>query len=142
MVTIEARATGRRRPVIPRWQIPLPPEFTGAGTPRTLRELIAAIVEEEVRAFRERQVERRLVRVLSESEIEAQAQRGRIDSGGRTLKQEVDEGVAVGVALQGFEDGLYLVLIDERQQRDLDEQVFLAPDSTVTFLRLVPLVGG
>jgi hypothetical protein len=142
MLTIEARATGRRRPLIPQWQIPLPPEFTGAGRPVTLRELIAAVVEEEVLAFRERQVERRLVRVLSESEIEAQTQRGRIDSGGRTLKQEVDEGAAVGVALQGFEDGLYLVLIDEQQQRDLDEQVFLAPDSTVTFLRLVPLAGG
>jgi hypothetical protein len=76
MLTIEARLTGRRRPLIPHWQIPLPPEFTGAGRPRTLRELIAAIVEEEVRAVRERQVERRVVRVLSESEIEAQAQRG------------------------------------------------------------------
>jgi hypothetical protein len=50
--------------------------------------------------------------------------------------------VAVGTAIEAFEDGLFLVLVDGRQQTDLDAQVFVAADSTVTFVRLVALSGG
>ena len=142
MVTIDVRAPGRRRPLIPQWQIPLPPDAADRAEPLTLRALIARIVRDEVAAFRARQADRRLVHVLTADEVAEGAARGKVDMGGRTLDQEVDEGRAVGTALQAFEDGLYLVLIDGREQRDLDEQVFLGPDSSVTFLRLVMLAGA
>ena len=142
MITVEARATGRRRPLVPAWQIPLDPPYAEGGEALTLRRLISRFVREEVRAFRERQNERRLLHVLSQRDIETGVERGRIDSGGRVLYQDVDEDDSVGVALEGFEDGLYLVLIDGLHHKDLDEQVFPGPDSTVTFLRLVPLAGG
>lgn len=142
MVTIDVRAPGRRRPLIPQWQIPLPPDPSGRAEPLTLRALISRIVGEEVEAFRHRQDERRLVHVLTTDEIERGTARGKVDPGGRTLDQVVDTGQAVGVALQAFEDGLYLVLLDGREQRDLDEQIFLGPDSHVTFLRLVLLAGA
>lgn len=48
----------------------------------------------------------------------------------------------MATALEAFEDGLYLVVVDEREQRSLDAQVFLQPDSTVAFVRLVMLAGG
>lgn len=51
-------------------------------------------------------------------------------------------GQAIGTALRAFEDGLYLVILDGKEQRDLDEQVFPGPDSHVTFLRLVMLAGA
>jgi hypothetical protein len=34
------------------------------------------------------------------------------------------------------------VILDGREQRNLDEQIFPSPDSHVTFLRLVMLAGG
>ena len=142
MLTIEARTAGKRRALIPNWQIPLPPERAGRSEPLTLRSLIGRIVRAEVDAFRERQAERRLVRVLSEPLIAEGATRGRIDPGGRELDQHVDPEAAVGTAIQAFEDQLYLVLIDGREHRDLDEQVFPGPDSTITFLRLVMLSGA
>ena len=80
--------------------------------------------------------------MLSAAEIGEGATRGRIDSGGRQLHQTVDEGQAIGTALQAFEDGLYLVILDGREQRDLDEQVFPGPDSHLTFLRLTMLAGA
>jgi len=83
-----------------------------------------------------------MVQVLSAKEIEAGAARGKVDSGGRDLNQEVDEEEAVGVALQAFEDGLYLVIIDDREYRELDAEVFLQPESRITFLRLIMLAGG
>jgi hypothetical protein len=51
------------------------------------------------------------------------------------IEDGADE-IAVAVALQAFEDGLYLVLIDGRRQRRLDAPVQLGADSTLTFLRL------
>lgn len=142
LLTIDARAPGRRRPLIPQWQIPLPPDPLGRGEPLTLRALISRIVAAEVAAFRERQEQRNLVRVLSAAEIDEGARRGKVDAGGRELHQTVDEGQAIGTALQAFEDGLYLVVLDGREQRDLDEQVFPGPDSHLTFLRLVMLAGA
>jgi hypothetical protein len=142
MLTIEARATGRRRPLVPHWQLPLFDDaFTGA--PLTLRELIARIVREEVVAFEERRRERALLRVLSERELEAGVERGRVVPGdGGGVGQRVDAEAAVGTALQAFEDGVYFVFVDGRQHERLEEQVFLGADSTVTFVRLVPLAGG
>ena len=40
------------------------------------------------------------------------------------------------------EDGLYLVIIDEDEQKSLDAQVFLQEDSRLTFIRLTLLAGG
>ena len=142
LLTIDAKAPGRRRPLIPQWQIPLPPDPTGRAEPLTLRTLISRIVASEVAAFRERQETRNLVRVLSAQEIDEGAARGKVDSGGRQLHQDVSEGQAIGTALHAFEDGLYLVILDGREQRHLDEQIFPGPDSHLTFLRLVMLAGA
>ena len=143
VLTICARTVGRRKPLVPDWQIPWPPEENGdGGESLTLRELIARIVREEVRAFKERQEARKFVRVLTEKEMEAGLEKGRVDSGGRETYQEVDAETAVGTALEAFEDGLYLVFLDEEEQRDLDRQVFLRPDSKLTFVRLTLLAGA
>ncbi|MBN1342094.1 MAG: hypothetical protein JXQ73_05410 [Phycisphaerae bacterium] len=139
---ISTRALGRRRPLLDDWSTSLPPEVGDGGTPLTLRALISRIVLDEVASFRGRQKARRFVHVLTARQIEQGAQRGKIDMGGRDLDQTVDDEEAVGAALQAFEDGLYLVIIDEEEHRDLDRQVFLKADSRITFLRLVMLAGG
>ena len=141
MLTIEAKATGRRNPLAPQWGFPLPPDWAG-GEGLTLRVLIDRIVREQVAAFKERQAEARFLQVLTERQIEDGAQAGRIVSGGQNLKQHVDLDAAVATALLGFEDGLYLALIDGVQYHALEEPVRLRPDSTVTFVRLVALSGG
>lgn len=133
---------------MPDWSIPWPPDGTegGAGRgghePLTLRDLITRIVLQEVEGFRKRQVERRLARVLTEQQLEQGLARGRVDAGGRDLMQAVDDDDAVGAALQAFEDGLYLVILDGEEQRDLDRQVYVRPDSHLVFVRLVMLAGG
>lgn len=142
-ITISVRAVGRRKQLLNDWSIALPPaDDRGSGGPLTLRDLITRIVLDEVRRFRKRQAQKRLVHVLSAGQMQAGAERGKIDSGGRDLDQKVDEEQAVGAALEAFEDGLYLVLIDGAEQRDLETEVYLRPDSRITFLRLVMLSGG
>lgn len=136
---IEAKLVGQRRPLFDGWRIDIP-DFKGDHL--RLRDLITRVVLEEVEAFKKWQQERRLARVLSPAEIEAGRITGKIDSGERDLQQTVDLDVAVGTALQAFEDSLYYVFVDGVQQTNLDSEVFLHTESQITFLRLVALAGG
>jgi hypothetical protein len=142
MITIQGKALGQRRSLFADWSIPIPPEAGDGEGGLALRDLIARVVRAEVAAFRDRQEERWLVRVLSATEIAQAAARGKVEMGGRDLDQEVDEEQAVAAALQAFEDGIYLVAVDGREIRDLDQSVYLNQDSRVTFIRLALLAGG
>jgi hypothetical protein len=141
MITISGKTLGKKKPLFADWSIPFPPDL-GDGGALTLRDLIARIVRGEVEAFQTRQREQVLVRALSAVDVEQGALRGKISAGGRNLQQPVSADDAVATALQAFEDGLYLVIVDGTEQRDLDQQVFLQPDSRVAFVRLALLAGG
>ncbi len=139
---ISGKAIGARKPLFADWSIPVPPEWSN-GDDVTLRDLIDKVVRTEVKAFRERQEDHQVFRTLTARQIAAGAEKGKIEMGGREVPlQEVEEDQAVAVACQAFEDGIYLVIIDDQQQRELDRQVFLQPDSRVTFVRLTLLAGG
>jgi hypothetical protein len=142
MVTISGRTLGRKKALFADWSIPFPPDLDEGGDRLTLRDLIGRIVRAEVQAFRDRQEEGKLVRALTAIDIDKGVTRGKVAMGGRDLKQTVDEDNAVGTALQAFEDGLYLVILDGEEQRELDRQVHLQTDSRVTFVRLAMLAGG
>lgn len=142
MITVEGKAMGSRRPLFADWSIPFPPDLRGEGDHLTLRDLIARVVRAEVEAFRRRQSDRKLIKALSADDIAKGVASGKVDMGGSDVEQEVDEDQSVGAALQAFEDGMYLVVVDGEEQRELDRAVFLRPDSRVTFIRLTLLAGG
>jgi hypothetical protein len=146
MLTIEGRIFGRKRPLFDDFTIPLPPEWEDGGEtrgePLTLRGLITRIVQEEVRAFNERQEARRLTQALTQADIERGLMRGKVDMGGHSAPHRATAEAAVGAALLAFEDGLYYVFVDDEQQTNLDREVYVRPDSRVMFLRLVALAGG
>ncbi len=141
---IETRVLGKKARPLDRWSVTdLPPASPrDGGDSTTLRALIARIVRHEVAAFARREQARRLVRGLSPSEISEAQQRGKIDPGGRPSGAPVDPEEAVATALQGFEDGLYLVVIDGVEQRDLDASVFITDASELVFIRLTFLAGA
>jgi hypothetical protein len=140
-LTISARAMGRRKPLLPDWSLPLPPGEPG-GEPITLRRVITRIVHRELGEFERRREERRFVRILTERQIEEGLTRGRVDPGGRVQQGAVDVSASVAAALQAFEDGLYLVILDGEELRELDREVHLRPTSHLVFVRLVMLAGG
>ena len=140
---IELRQAGRKSRPLDGWAVPNPPGSDDSeGDGITLRELITRVVRTEVSAFEARERARRLVRALSASEIAEGAARGRVDPAGRPPTGPADAEMAVGAALQGFEDGLYLVILDGVEQRSLDRQVYLTADSKLVFLRLTFLAGA
>jgi hypothetical protein len=143
LMLIETRVLGRKGQPVDNWSVSLPPGLADSGDGGlTLRALITRLVREELRAFRERERTRRLVRLLSDREINDGAASGKVDSGGRPAGREVDEDSAIGAALQGFLDGLYLVVLDGVEQRDLDRQIFVNSESRIVFLRLTFLAGA
>lgn len=139
---ITGRSLGSKRRLFDDWSIPAPPESTGGGG-LTLAQLIERIVRSEVDDFEARQQARQFIRALTVSEIDAGVKQGKIEMGGSEVgMQHVDADHAVGTALQAFEDGLYLVIIDDVEHRSLEQQVYLQTDSRITFIRLTLLTGG
>lgn len=141
-LTITGKAIGSKKPLFADWSVPFPPQWQGDDAV-TLRQLIDHVVRSEVQAFRERDEQRRLLQALSAAQIAAGVAKGKVEMGHPELPQQtVDEDQAVAVACQAFEDGLFLAVIDGQSLRDLDQQVYLQPDSTVAFVRLTLLAGG
>jgi len=100
----------------------------------TLREIIRLRVQQEVARFNaaEYEVFQDLIQP-EESE--------RILNGVRT-RPVLDGQQQFAKAIAAFKGNGFLVLLDDRQIVDLDETLHLTPQSRITFLRLVPLVGG
>jgi len=57
------------------------------------------------------------------------------------LKQKDAEKEAA-IALKAFNNNGFLLLINNKQYSNPDETITLQPDTTVSFVKLVPLVGG
>jgi hypothetical protein len=45
-------------------------------------------------------------------------------------------------AIAAFEGNGFVILVDDEQVTELEEEIVVAPGTSVTFLKLVPLVGG
>lgn len=140
-LTVSTRALGRRRPLLADFSI-TPPDGFGDGEDTRLRDLITLVVRQEVERFSERQNARRFDRVLSTREITESAARGKVDPAAKSFQEHVGAEDAVAAALLAFEDGLYLVIVDEVERKDLDETVRLTQGSRITFVRLTFLAGA
>lgn len=56
--------------------------------------------------------------------------------------KQVDAEKQAYLALDAFQKNAYFILINSRQAESLDEEVLLTPETTVSFIKLTPLVGG
>lgn len=104
--------------------------------PLTVRELIEARVVAEVEHYNRKATEY-FNGLVQPTDAERTLNGYRLREG-----RQVDPEKQVYVALDAFQKNAYFVLIDNRQAETLDEQVHLHPNSVVSFMRLVPLVGG
>lgn len=138
---VTTRTLGSRQREAAGFDVP-PPEGARDDGSMSLRDLIEHVVREQVRLFNDRQQERRFDRVLSEAQIDEGRVKGKVDPASKDDPKEADAEEAVGAALQAFEDGMYLVIIDEVEKRSLDEPVYLSPNSRLVFVRLAFLAGA
>ena len=102
----------------------------------TVRELIRARVYQEVRDYNLRQPEyfRGLVRP---TDAERTLNGFKVRQGRR-----LDPERQLERAIESFYRNGFLFLVNDRQVDELEEEIEIGPETTVTFLKLVPLVGG
>ena len=106
-------------------------------TTLTVRDIITARVTAEVTDYNRRlpSVFRELVRPSDAEDV--------LD--GYRLRQKdrpIDAEQQTYVALDAFRKRAFILLVDDRQVDDLEEIVPLQSDTSVSFVRLTPLIGG
>ena len=104
----------------------------------TVRDLIAARVRQEVEAYNTQAKEyfHGLVQPTdAESTLNGYTYKMR-------SKKFVDPEKQVFVAWDAFQKNRFFVMIDNKQVADLDETILVDGSTKVSFLRLMPLVGG
>jgi hypothetical protein len=99
-----------------------------------VHELIRSRVYQEVTEYNARRTARWAGLVQPE-----QAQRGTSPG---TPPRRVDWEAQVDRALRAFKTGTLLVIIDGRQVAALDEEFEIGVETSVAFVRLLPLIGG
>lgn len=57
-------------------------------------------------------------------------------------RKRIDAEKQVFIALDAFQKNAFFVLVNDRQAESLEEKVLLRADSSVSFVKLTPLVGG
>ena len=148
-IFIKLKSVGKRRPVLDNtpYTLNLP---EGAAS---LRRLIEAIVRQEVEKYNARGTENMLVPFLTEKDIEDQSSIGKVGFGRIYSDKKADPEKAVETALQGFEDGLFRVVVGDgeaagdgesagvREAAGLDEPLIIHENDVLTFIRLTFLSG-
>jgi len=112
------------------WELPVAEERL------TVLELIKIRVFEEVEHYNAQQSN--LFRGLVQPTNAEQTLNGYTMSKRRTIDWEEQYKAAV----EAFMGNGFLILVDDRQVTELDEIIEIHPETAITFLKLVPLVGG
>ncbi len=102
----------------------------------TIRELIRSRIYEEVQTYNANQ--RSPFRGL----IQPTATEAALNGDPHRTRAQIDWEQQYALALSAFAANGFLILVDDRQVTGLDTVVALRYDTRVTFVKLVPLVGG
>ena len=111
----------------------------------TVRSLLLRSVEEQVRdlnAARELTGQEALRRLARQFQTEEQIVALRSEDRRESRSTHIDLSSAQDHAVAAFTSQRCLMYVDGIQMEDLDQEVFLKPNSTVQFVRLLPLRGG
>jgi hypothetical protein len=106
--------------------------------PKTLKNLIEYCVNSELSISN---LNHQLISFLTPESISEKSISGKISFGEIKNKTDVDLAQAINNALQGFNDGLFVVFIDDQEIEKLNDEIDLNNNSTITFMRLTFLTG-
>lgn len=102
----------------------------------TVREIIRARVYQEVQDFNQAAPET-FRGLVAPTEAEQTLNGCKMKS-----PRKIDWQKQFDRAIEGFNANAFFVLIDDRQADDLDEMHTVSVDTEISFVKLVPLVGG
>ena len=103
----------------------------------TVKDLIAARVESEVKSYNEKLPEY-FKGLIQPSEAEKTLNGFKL----RDRKKKIDIEKQILVALDAFQKNGYFILIDNQQVEDLEQEVLVSKTTEISFVKLTQLVGG
>lgn len=110
-------------------------------SPANVGDLIQECVHTCVKEYRARAVGR-TGKPMTEEEIEAQKEIGKIAFGIHYNERQVDEQKAVATALQAYEDGLFRMFLNEEELGATEQELHLTEEDVLTLVRLTMLSGS
>ncbi|MCH2032529.1 MAG: hypothetical protein MK202_03325 [Tenacibaculum sp.] len=111
------------------------------GNIKTLEDLIIQLVRHNVNSFNKEIETNKVLSFLSPSEIQNQSITGKIGFGEIENKTKANINSSIENALQAFEDGIFVVFIDDDEVKTLKEPLAIKVSSSITFIRMTFLTG-
>jgi hypothetical protein len=136
-IFIRLKQAGKRRLILEKQAI----DIENMGKTPTLEALITAVVTEQVAAYNAKTLEKPILNFLTETQIKDAAATGKVNFGAIYNDKKADLKQAIKVALEAHIDGLYVVAVDDKIVKKLEDIVALGENSVFTFLRLTLLIG-
>jgi hypothetical protein len=117
----------------------LPLEFPSERI--TVRDLIRERVYQEVQDFNRHREEHTFRGLVQPTDAE------KVLNGDRTeyrlkKRRDIDWKQQFEKALDAFDHNGFFLIVDDKQAESLDQEVVIGRDTQVSFVRLLPLVGG
>lgn len=129
------KAVGKRKDILS------PVAYTLPENTDSLRKLLTAIVETEVKRYNQKETGAQLIPFLTQEELENKASSGKVGFGNIYSERKEDRDRAVENALQCWQDGLVRVFMGDMELEDLDAPVHISEGTVFTFIRLTFLAG-
>ena len=108
----------------------------------TAREIIRSRVYQEVTEYNARQAQAQAKTDLFRGLVQPRDAEQTRDGFRLRTPRRIDWREHFDAALASFAKNRFLLLVDDKQVTDLDTEIVLRHDTGVSFLRLVPLIGG
>ncbi|EDP97205.1 hypothetical protein U8527_02620 [Kordia algicida OT-1] len=102
----------------------------------TVKDIITARVSAEVKAYNKKLPE------YFKGLIRPTASEKTLNGYKLKKRKKIDIEQQTFIAFDAFQKNGYLVLIDDQQAESLEQEVLVAKTTTVSFVKLTPLVGG
>lgn len=140
-INISVKQLGKKHPLIASTGV----EIEEIQLPPTLRKLIEAIVSQQVENYNEKNIENDEAGNIQkplQNYLSILTDTGKAGFNSIYNQNKVNLAEAQRTAIQAFEDGLFLVFLNDNDLHRLDEPIMLTPESTITFIRLTFLAGS
>lgn len=140
-ISISVKQLGKKHPLLQEKSIALSIE----NPVITTQKLIESIVDYQVQLFRSSSFEfedEDKIHLPKENYLPILTDTGKVGFGAIYNHNQIDLAKAQENAIVAFEDGLYAVFYGEEQLESLSEEIDLAQNKAITFIRLTFLAGS
>ncbi|SFF28689.1 hypothetical protein SAMN04487969_12326 [Paenibacillus algorifonticola] len=135
IVYITVKSLGKKKSYLNRL------EWTLTNKPDTLKALITDLVTVNVQKFNQKETDVPLVPYLTQSDVELQAETGKVGFGSIYNEQRASIDEALCTAMLAFEDGLYKVFINGDEIEQLDSPLHMQDGDELALIRFTMLAG-